>query len=382
MDHVERMRRMFEGSEVDRLPRVWFGFFPQTYARWEREGIPPEVVKDGKPGRGFREHFGFDPEVWLWQALDLGWCEAPLWPPYEEKLLRLEDGHEIVQDRIGRELAFPVGQRQQVMPTYLKHTVSSRRDWEEEVLPRLDAQTPERWAGFAERAARHREKLGRGECLHLAAVIGGYMFLRSLIGPVELLYAFHDSPDLIHTMMQTWRDFMITCLTRVQAEVGPFFKLMLAEDICYKSGPLISPGMMREFLLQHYRALYDELQHRQSGKLHFEIDTDGDCRPVIDVYREAGVDAMSPFEVASGCDVAEIGRRYPQLHIRGGIDKRVLAKGPDAIDSMLQHIMPAMVKRGRYIPCCDHAVPDDVSLANYMHYRKRLVQMDGCTEAE
>jgi len=85
---------------------------------------------------------------------------------------------------------------------------------------------------------------------------------------------------------------------------------------------------------------------------------------------------MSPFEVASGCDVVEAGRRWPDLHIRGGIDKRVLAAGPQAIDKILRRILPTMVKRGRYIPCCDHAVPDDVSLANYLHFRRRVCEWD------
>ena len=135
--------------------------------------------------------------------------------------------------------------------------------------------------------------------------------------------------------------------------------------------------MMREFLTPYYRALYDELQAGQSEHLHFDIDTDGDCRPVIDVYLEMGVDGMNPFEVASGCDVVEIGEKYPTLTMHGGIDKRILAKGPDAIDAMLAHIMPPMVRRGRYYPTCDHAVPEDVSLANYMHYRERVMAMDG-----
>ena len=140
---------------------------------------------------------------------------------------------------------------------------------------------------------------------------------------------------------------------------------------------MISPEMMRRFLTPYYRQVYQELQSRQSQKLHFEIDTDGDCRGVIEVYTEIGADGMSPFEVAAGCDVVESGAQYPELFISGGIDKRVLARGPEAIDKMLQHIMPAMTKRGRYIPTCDHAVPDDVSLENYLHYRRRMMEMDG-----
>jgi uroporphyrinogen-III decarboxylase len=85
---------------------------------------------------------------------------------------------------------------------------------------------------------------------------------------------------------------------------------------------------------------------------------------------------MSPFEVAAGNDVVEIARKYPELVILGGIDKRVLAAGREAIDEHLKHIMPSMVKRGGYIPTCDHGVPDNVSYDSYMHYRRRVMEMD------
>ncbi|AQQ71311.1 hypothetical protein SMSP2_01682 [Limihaloglobus sulfuriphilus] len=35
-----------------------------------------------------------------------------------------------------------------------------------------------------------------------------------------------------------------------------------------------------------------------------------------------------------------------------------------------------MVKRGGYIPTCDHGVPDNVSYENYMYYRKRMLELD------
>jgi len=370
------MRRMFEGGRADRLVRQGFGFFPQTLARWQAEGLPVDVWRDGKWGPKFAAYFGFDEGVWVGQAVNLGWCEAPVVPRFEEKIVRVEGEHEVVQDWVGRHKVYPRGQREQVMPTYVKHAAGTRADWETDVRPRLDPETPERWEGYAAKAAKSRERLSRGEGLHTANVVGGYMYLRSLVGPEGLLYAFYDAPDLVREMMETWRDLMVAGLRREQKEVGPYFRLFLAEDICYNHGPLISPAMMREFLLPYYRELYDELCAGQTEPLHFEIDTDGDCRPVIDVYREVGVDAMSPFEAASGCDVVETGRRYPEMHLRGGMDKRVLAKGPEAIDRMVERIVPAMVERGRYIPSCDHAVPDDVSLADYCHYRRRVMELD------
>jgi len=85
---------------------------------------------------------------------------------------------------------------------------------------------------------------------------------------------------------------------------------------------------------------------------------------------------MSPFEVASGCDVVTMGEEWPDLVMMGGIDKRVLAAGTDAIEEHLLHIIPAMVRRGGYIPTCDHGVPDNVTLESYLYYRKRICELD------
>jgi uroporphyrinogen decarboxylase len=200
------------------------------------------------------------------------------------------------------------------------------------------------------------------------------MYLRSLFGPLELLYLFYDDPDLIHACMQAWLDLADAVITRHQTQVT-IDELFLAEDICYNHGPLIAPVMMRQFLFPYYQQLISNIRKRQLDQnrtLHIQIDTDGYAVPTIDVYREIGMDYMSPFEVASGCDVVAVGRDYPWLLLRGGIDKRVLAEGPEAIDRMLDRILPVMHRRGGYIPVCDHGVPEEVSFANYAHYRRRL----------
>ena len=200
------------------------------------------------------------------------------------------------------------------------------------------------------------------------------MYLRSLMGPEEVLYKFYDEPELIRDCMETW----LKLADRIIAEHQKYVtidELYFGEDICYKSGPLISPDMMREFLLPYYSQLINNIKLRQIDKsrhLFFQIDTDGNCYPVIDVYREIGMDHMSPFEVASDCDVVEVGKKYPDLRIRGGIDKRILAAGKEAIDKMIGRIMPVMKKRGGYIPTCDHGVPEEVGFDDYMHYRKRM----------
>jgi uroporphyrinogen-III decarboxylase len=202
------------------------------------------------------------------------------------------------------------------------------------------------------------------------------MYLRSLMGPVELLYFFYDNPELIHRCMEAWLTLADAVYAEMQKEIV-FDEVYLAEDICYNHGFLVSPEMIREFLFPYYSQLLAGIKSRMPDKnrtLHFQLDTDGFCDPAIPLYHELGMDYMSPFEAASGSDVVRTGREYPWLLIRGGFDKRIIAAGKDAIDREVDRIMPVMVKRGGYIPTCDHGVPAEVSFENYLHFRRRMLE--------
>ena len=45
-----------------------------------------------------------------------------------------------------------------------------------------------------------------------------------------------------------------------------------------------------------------------------------------------------------------------------GIDKRVIARVPKAIDAELQRVLPAMKRRAGYVAGLDHCIPPDVSV--------------------
>jgi hypothetical protein len=257
--------------------------------------------------------------------------------------------------------------------------VKDMKTWEEVVRPRLDPNTPQRYIDAEKAALEGREAAAKGLII-TEGLIGGYMYLRSLMGPEGVLYNVIDQPELVHACMRQWFDVADAIIAHHQKFIT-LDEIFFAEDICYKGGSLISPDMMREFLIPYYQQLIANLRPRQidtSRHLYVQIDTDGDCRPVIDIYRDGiGMDSMSPFEVASGCDVVEIRRKYPNLIMRGGIDKRVLAKTKRDIDTMVESIVPFMRERGGYIPCVDHGTPEEVSFENYMHYRKRMVELGG-----
>ena len=342
-----------------------FGYF--TLEKWKREeGLPEDADLDSL--------FGFDPSGTI-ALLGLGWCQSNFLPPFEEKVLEDRGDYELAQDYAGRSVLYFKGRREGFMPEYVDHPVKDQKTWEENCLWRLDPDSPLRQAEIDGYIPIVVEQAKQGKFV-VQTAIGGYMYLRSLIGPEKLLYTFYDDPDLIHTCMEHWLKLADSVIARHQQHVS-IDELFIAEDICYNHGPLISPDMMREFLIPYYQQLLTNTRRRQldqSRPMGFQVDTDGFCEPVIDLYRELGMTHMSPFEVAAGCDVLRVAQKYPDLRISGGIDKRVLAEGKDAIDRMVDRIFPEMQKRGGYLPTCDHGVPEEVSLENYLHYRKRCLE--------
>ena len=367
MNAAQRYWATYEFRPVDRLFRREFYIWDEAIEKWKIQGLP----------ENYRETnlFNFDPAAQTDVGLHLGWCEPPFVPGYEDKQIKDDGDTEIIQDWAGRWLRVFKGRRHGFMPDYIKHPVSCVKDWEEDVLPRLNEHDPKRYEGLEQKCRNALTAAKNDGLMVRQAIVGGYMYLRALMGPEDLLYAFHDQPKLVHAMMEQWARIMNVGLERVQSMVH-IDELAMGEDICYNHGLLISPDMVREFLLPHYQDVVRNARRRQKSKLYYYVDTDGWAEPAIPLYLEASMDVMMPFEVASGCDVVKIGRDYPSLVICGGIDKRVMAAGKDAIDRHLGHIIPAMLERGGYIPMCDHGVPDDVSLENYLYYRKRICEMD------
>ena len=346
-----------------------FGFY--CLDRWIGEGHLPKDDPWGRMWELFQYQKG-NAGCGLWGA---GWCEAEFAPAFEEKVLEDRGEYELVQDHAGRAVLCFKGRRSGFMPEYVDHPVKDMKSWIEKCKWRMDPKTPSRWAKIEETRQRALGGAAEGQIV-TQCVAGGYMYLRSLIGPEDLLYKFYDEPELIHDCMRTWFELADAAAARHQ-EFVTIDELFLGEDICYNHGSLISPDMILEFLFPYYRQLHTNIKRRNLDKsrhVFFQIDTDGYCNPTIPLYREIGVDVMSPFEVASGCDVVEIGRQYPWLVMSGGVDKRVLAQGPKEIDAMVDRIFPAMQARGGYTPTCDHGVPEEVSFENYMHYRKRCLE--------
>jgi uroporphyrinogen decarboxylase len=195
---------------------------------------------------------------------------------------------------------------------------------------------------------------------------GGFFgALRNMLGVQNLCMAFYDQPRLIERMMEERAERLIeitaAVLKHTRYEVFWFW-----EDMAYNGGPLVGPALFRKFAFRHYQRVCDWL--RRQGIPHIGLDSDGDIRSLIPLWLDAGIDHLWPFEVQSGMDVVAIRHQYGRrLAIMGGIDKRVLSRGGDAMRREVDRVMP-LVEQGGYLPELDHSVPPDVSWKNFCDY--------------
>jgi len=154
-------------------------------------------------------------------------------------------------------------------------------------------------------------------------ILGGYPqgyfgTLAHLMGYEHLFYNYFDKPDLIHDIQNTFTELWIAVYEEVLSEID-VDGFIIWEDISAGTGSMVSPAMIREFMLPYYKRLTGFL--KQKGIDIIFVDTDGDCFDIIPLFIEGGVTGMYPIEVSCGMDLVKVRKTYPELRLMGGIPK-------------------------------------------------------------
>lgn len=370
----ERFLRCIHGQPVDRVPNFEGGLWGKTAERWFREGLPKETHEyeaflegSNVKLREGSEYFGLD----RWGDVRI---RTRLVPGFEEEIFEETERYVVYLNRNGQIRRRMREDRLTSMDQYLSFPVTDREDFLS-LKEHLDPTSPTRYPQFW--ADEVRKLKGRDYPLLLPAggEFGFYSRLRELMGTEALSYAWYDHPSFIEEMLDFFADFIIETLRPAVEDIA-FESFMFFEDMAGKGGPLMSPKMFRQFLMPRYRKVIDFLRRNNVGSIW--VDSDGDCRPLIPIWLELGVDMFIPCEVAAGMDLLEIRREYGEdVGLCGGIDKRQLTKDKKAVEDELYGKVPTLLEQGRYIPMVDHAVPPDIPFENYVYYlelKRRLLE--------
>jgi uroporphyrinogen-III decarboxylase len=196
---------------------------------------------------------------------------------------------------------------------------------------------------------------------------GGFDTVRELMGEINGCLAYYLQPELLNDIMHTLKDTSIKVYERLTEKLI-IDQLSVHEDMAGINGPMIGPDEVNLFIKPYYSAVWDLVSSR--GTRLFDMDSDGDMRPLIDVFLECGLNSMHPFEPAAGMDIVEIRKKYGnRLAIRGGIDKFSIARGKEEIRRELEYKMqPFMAELGGIVFGLDHRIVNGTTIENYRYY--------------
>jgi len=204
---------------------------------------------------------------------------------------------------------------------------------------------------------------------------GPFWQMREWCGFEGLCIFMAEDPEFVDEMALFWTDFASATLAPILERVE-LDAVGLSEDMAYKSHSMISPAMVRRFLMPAYRRWVPQV--KASGCPIIDMDSDGMVDELIPLWIEAGINVCDPIEVAAGNDIVEYRRRFGRrMAYRGGIDKRAIAKGGDVMRAEVIRVVPPLLEDGGYIPGCDHGVPPDITWPSFIEYSRLLAQLTG-----
>jgi len=362
MTYHERFVNCLTGQRVDRPPycMIW-GPWATTWPRWHSEGCP---FKDWAE---IRAHFNADVPS---HGVPVLYGPAP--HRGYQRVLEETDEHVIYLD--GWDIKRRNLKTSNSISEFIQFPVSDRESWEQFKAERLQIDHPDRFKG--DWLATCKEWMNLGWPIQMGhypdvTLFGG---VRWMLGDEECLLSFYTQPDVVKDMMNHLTDLYLYVFERVVAEGVRVDMIHIWEDMSGRQGSLISPAHFREFMTPNYRRI--KVFADKCNIPLMSMDTDGNPDTIVPPMMEGGINYIWPMEVAAGTDVNDYRRRYPELALMGGIDKRVLARDKQAIDTEIARIAPA-IATGRYLPDLDHLVPDDVPWENYVYYVESMKKLVG-----
>ncbi len=372
MTQRERFLAVVRGERPDRMPFHFGGPRASTFAAWRKQGLSDEQASR------WGEFIGGDGMTGLGK-FDCG----PL-PRFEERIIEERGNVRIWQDHWGVRRLDAVHQPTPGFATrqYLEFPVRDAATFAA-MRERFDPRTPERTtpvSGENERETcnpdgyrvyqstvcwRDRvEACNASEAPVALSFPGLWWTARDWCGFEGLCALCADNPTLVAEMMEFWTDFLLALLDEPLRAVHVDY-VVINEDMAYKHAAMLSPAMMRRYMLPNYRRLYARLKER--GVACVAMDSDGHNSQILDVFYPDAIDGIEPMEIAANNDPERYLAEHPDVFISGGIDKRELTRDKAAVRAEVTKRYATARRFPRYIPTVDHGVPPDVPLRNFLY---------------
>jgi uroporphyrinogen decarboxylase len=200
--------------------------------------------------------------------------------------------------------------------------------------------------------------IGSGGFAHFAE------YLTWLMGYESLCYALYDQRDLV----QAIDDRLLNLYTVMLSRILEFERVKIvwgSDDMGFKTGPLISPRDLREFVLPGHKKM--AAMAHEAGKPYL-LHACGNLETIMeDLIEDVRIDAKHSFEDTIE-DVRETKRRYgDRIALLGGIDVDFLCRADEAaIRTRVRDTLDACLPGGGYCLGTGNSVANYIPLQSYL----------------
>jgi len=289
---------------------------------------------------------------------------------------RVEDGYVIIEGEDGsvtRELIDNADVYS--MPEFRVYPVRDRASWEfhkARTTPREFMSSDD-----MEQNCKRFDERDRPLVIGAGSTFGS---IRSMMGTEAASLALYDDPELIHDIIDTWREgnlrYIFPLIERLKPEVVACW-----EDIGYKTSMLISPEQFREFCAPLYREIADVA--RASGVKVMTVDSDGCAMQLVPLLVECGFNSLYPFECKGGNNLFALREQFPELVMFGWLEKEVVNEGNEhLIEPEIRGKVPPLLAKRRYFPNGDHGIQPPVTFSNLCKFMTILHEVCNNPEGE
>ena len=347
MTSRERVYTVFDGGVPDRVP-IHDGYWEDTLARWQMEGLPAEAAADTDDA--LHEFFGNEIRL---IRLDSSFM-------FEERVLDDDERYTTRVTKNGTVVKFIKGRTS--TPGLVSFPVNSRDDWMSHKgrLESVEGRLPRD-------LDRMYEDFRKNDRFVMVCVHDPYEASWSKLGPTHLLESMRLDPDLVRDVFGTITDLNIRVCEELLGKGYEVDGAWIWGDIAYSRGTFFSPRMYEEILYPFHRRL---MSYFVGCGLPIVYHSDGDIRRVIPLLIDAGVRCIQPIETKANMDLVRLKREYGEhLVLMGGVDFERIARGPNEAEAEIRTKVGLAKEGGGYIYHSDHSVPPTMSLEEYRRVR-------------
>ena len=144
-----------------------------------------------------------------------------------------------------------------------------------------------------------------------------------LVGMENAMCYFRSESQAMREVLHRIMDFQLG-IARHYLSLGVEI-VEMSDDLGTQSRLLLSPALIREFLLPEYRRLF-ELYKARGVLVNFH--SCGHIEPALDMFLELGVDILNPVQKTAN-DLAAVRQKTAgRMALQGGISSGLIASGP------------------------------------------------------